>query len=110
MAGQCSIMTANSPLMCHKLCSQLVLHNALCMLNVCLGLCFIRVVSSGILIPPHIRWWTIRIRALGLHLTMLIVVNDIRLQPDSQCMLQAAHAAVHDPWVCHVTVVKTVAV
>jgi hypothetical protein len=80
------------------------------MLNVCLGLCFIRVVSSGVLIPPHIRCWTIRIRAFGLHLTMLIVVSDIRLQQNSQCMLQAAHAAAHAPWVCHVTVVETVAV
>jgi len=62
------------------------------MLNICLGLWFIRVVSCGILIPPHIRWWTKRIRAFGLHLTMLIVLNDIRLQQtrqNSQAMLES---------------------
>jgi len=70
---------ADSPLMCHKLCRQLVLHSALCLLNICLGLWFIRDVSGGILIPPRIRWWTIRIRAVDLHLTMLTIVNDTRL-------------------------------
>ncbi len=114
MAGRCSTMTADSPLMRHKLCSQLALHNALCMQNVCLRLCLIKMVSSGIFMLPDIRWWTKCIRALGLHLTMLTVVDLMRLhhqsfnktvQQNSQCMLHAAHdhAAAHAPWVCHVT-------
>jgi len=55
MAGRCSTMTADSPLMRHRLCSQLALHNVLCMLNVCLGLGLIRVVSRGIFMLPDIR-------------------------------------------------------